>query len=166
MWLTAFRVALNRMCGFLTADKEPALLKLPRCQHLITTFKGKLRKGVKDSELLEKLHPTPAVGGFPTERALRDIAKLEPFDRGWYAGPLGWIAKDSSQFVVGIRSGLTDGKRLHLFSGAGIVEGSVPEKEWEEIENKISDFVTLVWAMSALSRRKAPRLYDSIFKDS
>jgi menaquinone-specific isochorismate synthase len=92
---------------------------------------------------LEKLHPTPAVGGFPTDRALRDIARLEPFDRGWYAGPLGWIAKDASQFVVGIRSGLTEGKRLHLFSGAGIVEGSVPEKEWEEIENKISDFVTL-----------------------
>jgi menaquinone-specific isochorismate synthase len=135
--------SLGPLCGFLRAGEAPAVLRLPRCQHLITTFKGKLRKGVRDSELLEKLHPTPAVGGFPTERALRDITRLEPFDRGWYAGPLGWIAKDSSQFVVGIRSGLTEGNKLHLFSGAGIVDGSVPEKEWEEIENKISDFVTL-----------------------
>jgi menaquinone-specific isochorismate synthase len=137
------RNSLRPLCGFLTGSDKPAVLRLSRCQHLITRFKGKLRTGVKDSELLEKLHPTPAVGGFPTDRALQDIARLEPFDRGWYAGPLGWIAKDSAQFVVGIRSGLTEGKRLHLFSGAGIVEGSVPEKEWEEIENKISDFVTL-----------------------
>jgi menaquinone-specific isochorismate synthase len=135
--------SLEPLCGLLTASDEPAVLKLSRCQHLITPFKGKLRKGVKDSELLENLHPTPAVGGYPRDRALHDIDRLEPFDRGWYAAPLGWIAKDSAQFVVGIRSGLTEGHRLHLFSGAGIVEGSVPEKEWEEIENKISDFVAL-----------------------
>ncbi len=135
--------SLSPLCGLLAGDKAPSVLKLTHCQHLITSFKGRLRKGVKDSELLENLHPTPAVGGYPRAQALRDIARLEPFDRGWYAGPVGWISKDDAQFVVGIRSGLTEGSRLHLFSGAGIVAGSVPEKEWEEIENKISDFVTL-----------------------
>jgi menaquinone-specific isochorismate synthase len=138
------RKSLEPLCGLLTGSDDPTVLKLSRCQHLITAFKGKLRTGVKDSELLESLHPTPAVGGYPREEALLDIVRLESFDRGWFAGPVGWIAKDSAQFVVGIRSGLTDWHRLHLFSGAGIVKGSVPEKEWDEIENKISDFVALL----------------------
>ncbi|MEA3437808.1 MAG: chorismate-binding protein, partial [Thermodesulfobacteriota bacterium] len=73
-----------------------------------------------------------------------DIARLEPFDRGWYAGPVGWISRDAAQFVVGIRSGLIEGPRLHIFSGAGIVDGSIPESEWDEIENKISDFIAVL----------------------
>ncbi len=135
--------SLTHLCSLLTTDEAPVLLKLTRSQHLITKFRGRLRKGVKDSDLLESLHPTPAVGGYPSKKALQEIARLEPFDRGWYAGPLGWIAKDAAQFVVGIRSGLTEGRQLHLFSGAGIVDGSGPEDEWDEIETKISDFVAL-----------------------
>ena len=138
------RNSLTDLCSLLVEDERPSVLKLARCQHLITTFKAKLRNGVKDADLLERLHPTPAVGGFPTERALQDISRLEPFDRGWYAAPVGWITKDAAQFAVGIRSGLCEGSRLHLFSGAGIVDGSTPDEEWEEIENKISDFVSLL----------------------
>ena len=70
-----------------------------------------------------------------------EILALEPFDRGWYAGPVGWIGAKGSEFAVGIRSGLVRGNRLALFSGAGIVEGSVPEDEWAEIEQKIGDFL-------------------------
>ncbi len=135
---------LRRLCSLSEAHENPSVLKLTRCQHLVTTFRGKLRNGVKDADLLENLHPTPAVGGYPTDRALQDIARLEPFDRGWFAAPVGWIGKDAAQFVVAIRSGLIEGPRLHLFSGAGIVDGSTPEREWDEIENKISDFVTLL----------------------
>lgn len=87
------------------------------------------------------LHPTPAVGGFPREAALREIAALEPFDRGWYAGPIGWVGKDAAEFAVAIRSGLVAGDRVNLYSGAGIVPGSSPDKEWEEIENKIGNFI-------------------------
>jgi menaquinone-specific isochorismate synthase len=134
---------LTRLCSVSEAINKPSLLKLERCQHLISTFKGKLRADVKDSDLLRQFHPTPAVGGWPTERALRHIAHLEPFDRGWYAGPVGWIGKDAAQFVVGIRSGLIEKNLLHLFSGAGIVMGSTPEGEWDEIENKISDFLSV-----------------------
>jgi menaquinone-specific isochorismate synthase len=134
---------LTRLCSVSEAHDRPSLLKLERCQHLISSFTGKLRPGVKDADLLEHFHPTPAVGGWPTERALHDIARLEPFDRGWYAGPVGWIGKDAAQFVVGIRSGLIEKTRLHLFSGAGIVQGSTPESEWNEIENKISDFLSV-----------------------
>ena len=65
---------------------------------------------------------------------------LEPFDRGWYAGPVGWIGQEASDFAVGIRSGLVRGQKLALFSGAGLVADSVPDEEWAEIEQKIGDF--------------------------
>jgi menaquinone-specific isochorismate synthase len=138
--------SLGGLCGLLLSDEQPGVLKLSRCQHLITRFRGALRSGVKDADLLVSLHPTPAVGGFPTRQALKDIRRLESFDRGWYAGPVGWISKYGAQFAVGIRSGLCDDRRLHLFSGAGLVGGSVPDAEWAEVENKIGDFVNLLTA--------------------
>lgn len=137
------RHRLSGLCGFLVGDPKPGVLKLSRCQHLITRFRGKLNPTAKDADLLVSLHPTPAVGGVPTSRALNDIRRLETFDRGWYAAPVGWISKNIAQFAVGIRAGLCDGPRLHVFSGAGIVGGSVPDQEWEELENKIGDFVGL-----------------------
>ena len=93
---------------------------------------------------MRSLHPTPAVGGYPTDQALDAIRAREPFDRGWYAGPLGWIGTHGAEFTVAIRSGLVQRRRLALFSGAGIVEGSVPAWEWEEIEQKIGDFVRVL----------------------
>jgi menaquinone-specific isochorismate synthase len=93
--------------------------------------------------VLRALHPTPAVGGYPRGEALEEIQALEPFDRGWYAGPVGWIGAGGAEFAVGIRSGLVRGNRLTLFSGAGIVAGSVPESEWAEIEQKIGDFTRM-----------------------
>ena len=136
--------SLDGLCPSLVGDDSPEVLRLSRCQHLITRFKGQLADGVKDADLLAALHPTPAVGGYPTNQAVSDILRLESFDRGWYAGPVGWMSKYGAQFAVGIRSGLCDGSRMHLFSGAGIVDGSVPDREWDEVENKISDFVNLL----------------------
>ena len=94
--------------------------------------------------LLDRLHPTPAVGGYPTENALPEIARIEPFSRGWYAAPVGWIGAESTQFAVAIRSGLVQGKTMSLFSGAGIVRGSDPHEEWQEVENKIQDFLSVL----------------------
>ena len=74
------------------------------------------------------------------QEALAEIWAAEPFDRGWYAGPVGWIGANEAEFAVGIRSGLVRGRSLSLFSGAGIVEGSVSEAEWAEVEQKIGDF--------------------------
>jgi menaquinone-specific isochorismate synthase len=142
--VTGIGKSLGGLCPSLVGDESPEVLRLPRCQHLITRFKGQLADGVKDADLLAALHPTPAVGGYPTNQALSDILRLESFDRGWYAGPVGWMSKYGAQFAVGIRSGLCDGSRMHLFSGAGIVDGSVPDREWDEVENKISDFVNLL----------------------
>jgi menaquinone-specific isochorismate synthase len=131
---------LGPLCDEFEIEKGVSEMKLARRRHLISKVRGTLREGVTDAEVLHVLHPTPAVGGYPREEALEEIRALEPFDRGWYAGPVGWIGTDSAEFAVGIRSGLVRGNRLVLFSGAGIVEGSVPESEWAEIEQKIGDF--------------------------
>jgi menaquinone-specific isochorismate synthase len=132
--------ALGPLCDDLEVEGGVSEMKLASRRHLVSRVRGTLREGVTDAEVLRALHPTPAVGGYPKEEALEEIRAVESFDRGWYAGPVGWIGADGAEFAVGIRSGLLRGKRLTLFSGAGIVEGSVPEAEWAEIEQKIGDF--------------------------
>ena len=132
--------ALAPLCEELEIDGDVAEMKLARGRHLRSRVRGTLKEGVTDAGLLEALHPTPAVGGHPRDGALEEIRDLEPFDRGWYAGPVGWIGAEASEFAVGIRSGLVRGRTLDLYSGAGIVAGSVPEEEWAEIEQKIDDF--------------------------
>jgi menaquinone-specific isochorismate synthase len=132
--------ALGPLCDELEVESGVSEMKLASRRHMLSRVRGILREGVSDAEVLRALHPTPAVGGYPKEGALQEIRSAEPFDRGWFAGPVGWIGADAAEFAVGIRSGLVRGNKLILFSGAGIVEGSVPESEWAEIEQKIGDF--------------------------
>ena len=135
------REGLAPVCESLSTDDQITVLKLTQCQHLLTAFEGTLRDGILDQDLLSRLHPTSAVGGCPSSAALEEIGRIEPFDRGWYTGPIGWVSEDVVEFAVAIRCGLVEGTRLSLFSGAGIVRGSTAEGEWNEIENKIGDFV-------------------------
>ncbi|MCH8528602.1 MAG: isochorismate synthase [Kiritimatiellae bacterium] len=132
---------LHLLCDAVEADEAPELLPLERKQHLISRIRGRLRSGVGDRELIQALHPTPAVGGSPRVNALKEIPRLEPFSRGGYAAPVGWFDLENAVFAVAIRSGLVRGARVNVYSGAGIVAGSDPAAEWQEIENKISDFV-------------------------
>ena len=134
------REALEPLCEELEMEDCVSEMKLARGRHLRSKVRGTLEDGVTDAALLDAMHPTPAVGGYPRSEALEQIHVLEPFDRGWYAGPVGWIGQEASEFAVGIRSGLVRGRTLALYSGAGIVAGSVPEEEWAEIEQKIGDF--------------------------
>lgn len=134
------RESLGLLCEDLSVEDTASEMKLARGRHLVSRIRGTLREGVADGEVLAALHPTPAVGGYPKEEAVREIRASEPFDRGWYAGPIGWFGADGAEFAVGIRSGLVRGDTLALYSGAGIVEGSTPEGEWAEIEQKIEDF--------------------------
>ncbi len=108
--------------------------------HKYLEAKGKLQREITDKELLELLHPTPAIGGEPRKEALMFIHKEEPFARGWYASPVGFVGANHAEFVVGIRSCLIKKKKLHLFAGAGIIEGSDPGQEWDELEAKIFQF--------------------------
>ncbi len=137
---TGIGEALAPLCEELETGGDVAEMKLARGRHLRSRVRGTLKEGVTDAVVLEALHPTPAVGGHPRDPALEEIRGLEPFDRGWYAGPVGWLGADASEFAVGIRSALVRGRTLDLYSGAGIVSGSVPDEEWAEIEQKIGDF--------------------------
>jgi menaquinone-specific isochorismate synthase len=137
------RGILAELCHGVTVDRELAILKLNKVQHLYTQFHGTLQADLTDADILPKLHPTPAVGGFPRTPALQLIQELEPFERGWYAAPVGWVGYDNAEFAVAIRSGAIDRDRLLLFAGAGIVRGSRSDEEWAEIENKIHHFTEL-----------------------
>jgi menaquinone-specific isochorismate synthase len=134
------RETLEPLCEVLEIEDHVSEMMLARGRHLRSKIRGTLEDGVTDAALLDAMHPTPAVGGHPRSEALEQIHALEPFDRGWYAGPVGWIGQEASEFAVGIRSGLVRGRTLALFSGAGIVADSVPDEEWAEIEQKIGDF--------------------------
>lgn len=101
--------------------------------HLKTPLAATLRQPERALSLLSRIHPTPAVGGYPTRPALRFIAEHEPDERGWYAGPIGWIdARDDAEFAVALRSGVISGKLAHLYVGAGIVSGSDSDSELAE----------------------------------
>ena len=119
-------------------------LPLRHVQHLQSKVRGILLPKITDLELLPAFHPTPAVSGTPDADARTLIRNIEPFDRGWYAGPVGWISLNESEFAVAIRSGLLSGRTLRIFTGAGIVRGSIPEEEWREIEDKLQSWQHLI----------------------
>jgi len=132
--------SLAPLCTSFQQDEEVSVMRLARRIHLFASMWGVLADRVSDADLMRALHPTPAVGGVPTKVAMEAIAHHEPFDRGWYAGPVGWIGANASEFAVGIRSALVERNKISLYAGAGIVEGSTAQGEWDEIEQKISDF--------------------------
>jgi len=136
--------ALKQICQTSKQQGSVSVLKQARVQHLYVQFQGNLKTGIADEDIIFYLHPTPAVGGFPTRAALARLKTLEPFNRGWYAGPVGWIGSRSAKFAVAIRSGLINKNNLFLYSGAGIVQGSQPESEWQEINNKIAGYLKIL----------------------
>ena len=145
------QIVLDEICSVLCdycTDIEyaatPKILELTGCQHLHTPITATLKAGNSDTLLLDALHPTPAVGGFPKDKALRWIEKEEPFERGIYAAPVGWIGADASEFCVGIRSGLVLDDMLTLYSGAGIVAASDPQEEWQELNAKLASFLKII----------------------
>jgi isochorismate synthase len=138
--------ALTPLCRDIDVPAEPRLMRMRNVQHLCTPVAGTLAGDVGVLELVERLHPTPAVGGMPRVEALRLIHEHEPFDRGWYAGPLGWVdANGNGEFAVAIRSALIDGRDARLFAGCGIVAGSDPQREYEESTMKLRP---MLWALN------------------
>ena len=127
------REALKNHCTHVHVSSVPQLLKLKNVQHLKTSILGELVPGRCILDIMADLHPTPAVGGFPRLAALAAIRNTEKLDRGWYAGPLGWIgASGHGEFAVALRSGLIDGNEATLFAGCGIVADSDPQAEFAE----------------------------------
>ena len=132
------RRGLAAICGDVVAE-QPEVVRLPTVAHLATTIRGTLRNRFASAlGVATLLHPTPAVGGVPRRAALEAIAELESFDRGLYAGPVGWVdARGDGDWAVALRGASLDGDRARLVAGAGIVAGSGPAAEWAETEAKL-----------------------------
>ena len=134
---------LRPLCDELTWDPEPVLRETPNVWHLSTSFRGILRDPAPTAvDLVAALHPTPAIAGTPTDAALAAIDELEPFDRGRYAGPVGWVDADGDgEWAIALRCAELRGDRATLFAGAGIVADSDPAIELDETERKFRAFL-------------------------
>ncbi|AHG18732.1 isochorismate synthase [Chania multitudinisentens RB-25] len=121
----------------------PEVVRLRKVQHLRRRIEGQLNHG-DDADCLQRLQPTAAVAGLPRQAARDFIQQHEPFSRGWYAGSAGYLAVAQSEFCVALRSTQIDGAQVQLYAGAGIVAGSDPAEEWQEIENKAAGLRTLL----------------------
>lgn len=136
---------INRLADLnlkLEYSELPRVLGLANVHHLQTPISANLPSGVHILDLLERLHPTPAVGGTPQAAALAAIKRLEPFPRGLYAGPQGWVDhRGEGEILVGLRSALMDGRTATAYAGSGIVAGSDPEKEFAETELKFKALI-------------------------
>jgi menaquinone-specific isochorismate synthase len=128
--------ALAPLAASISVPKTPVVEHFGSLAHLVTPIRGELsggRDGPSALDLARLLSPSPAVGGTPTDAALAAIRRLEPFDRGPYAGPVGWVdARGDGAFAVALRGAEIDGHRALLRAGAGIVAGSDPSSEWAE----------------------------------
>lgn len=146
----------------LRVEEEPRVLPLARIQHLETVLRGRLRGEEDVLSLVEVLHPTPAVCGRPREAALALIREAEPFDRGWYAGPVGWFdPAGDGHFVPALRSAVGTDRSWRLFAGAGVVSGSVPDSEWRETRLKFDPALRALEAASATPSATGPSPGDA-----
>lgn len=136
--VSVIRERLSPLSDDLRFEPEPRVLPLRTVQHLITEIDGTARERAGLLSLAERLHPTPAVGGEPRDIALGLVDEHEGFDRGWYAGPIGWLGADGDgELMVALRSGVVDRDQVTLFAGCGIVADSDPTREWEESRMKL-----------------------------
>jgi menaquinone-specific isochorismate synthase len=127
----------------IAASEVPFALRLPNLWHLASDVDGVLDDGSSALDLVGALHPTAAVAGTPTPDALALIEELEPFDRGRYAGPVGWIGADGDgEWAIGLRCAqLEEDGAVRAFAGAGIVAESVAEHELAETTMKFRPVV-------------------------
>ena len=137
--------ALRPVSLWVAAAEEPALVRVHNVQHLATPIRAQLTDPVGTLDLAARLHPTPAVGGEPRDRAAAAIPELEGLDRGWYAGALGWVDLfEDGELFVALRCALIRGQVAHLYAGDGIVRDSVPEDELAETEVKLQALLPLL----------------------
>jgi menaquinone-specific isochorismate synthase len=129
--------ALEPFCVELDSDEEPFSLALPNLWHLASDVQGMLHQNHSVLDLAKALHPTAAVAGTPTREAQALIRQLEPFDRGGYSGPVGWIGADGDgEWAIALRGAHLANGTLTAFAGCGIVEGSSAAAELAETELK------------------------------
>lgn len=148
------RRLLEPLCAELNVPDGPALMNTPTMWHLSTSISGQLADGrLSALQIASLLHPTPAICGSPTAQARMLIERLEPFDRGFFAGVVGWCDENGDgEWAIAIRCGTVNEMVVRLFAGAGVVEASDPRAEWVETEAKLA---TMLRAFG-VERRTAP----------
>jgi menaquinone-specific isochorismate synthase len=130
-----------------TTVRGPDVARLATMSHLATTIAGTVepRSASSALELALQLHPTPAVAGTPRDAALSLLDSLEGFDRGRYAGPVGWVdAHGDGEWAVALRCAEVDGTTARLIAGAGVVAGSEPDAEWAETQAKLEPMLRVL----------------------
>jgi menaquinone-specific isochorismate synthase len=139
--IDGLRRSLGPLCVSLDVPDKPTVLELRNVCHLATRLSGVLSPGPdvpSALQLVATVHPTPAVGGTPTDEAVAYIDAVEGFDRGRYAGPVGWMdAHGDGCWAIGLRSANVDGERASMYAGVGLVAGSRPGSELEETQLKL-----------------------------
>jgi menaquinone-specific isochorismate synthase len=129
--------ALAPFCEQIDADPEPFSLSLPNVWHLASDVHGVLKENASALDLAAALHPTAAVAGTPTKAAQAYIDEHEPFDRGGYAGPVGWIGADGDgEWAIALRGAYLNDQTITAFAGCGVVAESDPEAELAETRLK------------------------------
>jgi salicylate biosynthesis isochorismate synthase/menaquinone-specific isochorismate synthase len=141
------QAALAPYAVWTAATPEPVLVRVANIQHLATPIRAQLASPHDAISLVGALHPTPAVGGQPRAAALELIPALEGLDRGWYAGPVGWVdTNGDGEFCVALRCALLRGSVAHLYAGVGVVRDSDPAAELAETEVKLGALLPLLAA--------------------
>ncbi|MBU0655005.1 MAG: chorismate-binding protein [Gammaproteobacteria bacterium] len=136
--VAAIRQALTKVCSEVSVGQQMLTLSLPHLQHLWTQVSGKALPNIHVLDLLECLHPTPAINGFPATPARQWLRTHGNHRRGWYSGGVGWLRHDGEgELSVLLRCALLHDGEAHLFAGAGIVADSDPQQEWDETELKL-----------------------------
>ena len=132
-------------CDELNIPEKPTVTQLKNLQHLYTPVEATLKPSAHLFNLVQALHPTPALGGTPKEASLAFIREHELLDRGWYGAPIGWLdAQQNGEFAVAIRSGLIQKDEASLFAGCGVVEDSDPEMEYAETKMKFRPMLSIL----------------------
>lgn len=135
--------AMEDACDEVVLPEKPQLMKMRDIQHLYTPVIGKSKQDTSLLVMVERLHPTPALGGLPKKEAVEKIREVEELDRGYYAAPIGWMDyRGNGEFAVAIRSGLIQGNEASLFAGCGVVANSDPESEYLETSIKFRPMLT------------------------
>jgi salicylate biosynthesis isochorismate synthase/menaquinone-specific isochorismate synthase len=137
--------ALRPHAVWVAAEPEPSLVRVANIQHLGAAIRAQLANPLDAIELAGLLHPTPAVGGEPSDVAQAMIPTLEGLDRGWYAGPVGWTdSTGDGEFCVALRCALLRGGLARCYAGGGIVRDSDPASELAETEIKLQAILPLL----------------------
>nr|WP_208380480.1 isochorismate synthase [Frigoribacterium endophyticum] len=141
--LRSLLLSLGPHATDVVTGEQPFTLKLPNLWHLASDVRGRLTDGSSSLDLIDSLHPTAAVAGTPTREALALIRELEPFDRGRYAGPVGWVGADGDgEWAIALRCAhVSPEGEVRAFAGAGVVAESVPEREVAETTMKFQPVV-------------------------